>query len=394
MAGPTGVREKEVLDAIAASRRRASAPGEFLDGATSLAVYSAAGRAFRCCAACGELENVCLRPGTEERFWELFDAAHPADPGEKGGPVLSLPLLRFVHAVVNQQKRVSEAWRARAAHSLADVPGLSELGEAEAQSALQEVAQLSAASVLASSFFEMSGLEDTWKPGAAQPPTEAPPCRSLGELLLSPPTKEGMFQTWIPSLSKPAMNPTAVTQEVADAYAYLYASLPGGGPLRVWSSNPRACLGAVELVKSLYLPLGDVSRIFQAPPANRALSRVQIEVVAVALTEILKPGRAAGEEALGAFGQAAAKSPRHVEGRAAEAARRRQALEEALGREAVVDAAATAAAFHLITRGVDTAGHFQVAITAMGYLSALFRLKNAAFNGGRRLLSWALGWEM
>lgn len=83
-----------------------------------------------------------------------------------------------------------------------------------------------------------------------------------------------------------------------------------------------------------------------------------------------------------------------MEGRAAEAARRRQALEEALGREAVVDAAATAAAFHLITRGVDTAGHFQVAITAMGYLSALFRLKNAALNGGRRLLSWALGWEM
>lgn len=141
--GLLGARATAALDAIAASRRAALQPGEYLDGPTSLAVYTEAAAAFTSCAACAGLESTCLRPGKEDAFWPLFDAAHEA-VCETAAPKLPPPLTRFVHAVANQQKRASAAWRARAAASLAEVPGLSQLGEAEAQSALQEVAELTA----------------------------------------------------------------------------------------------------------------------------------------------------------------------------------------------------------------------------------------------------------
>lgn len=86
---------------------------------------------------------------------------------------------------------------------------------------------------------------------------------------------------------------------------------------------------------------------------------------------------------LAAFGLAAAKSPRCVEGRQEEAARARKALQAAMGPGAVVDAAAVCCFFHVITRAVDSTGHAHPTTSVFRVMKLLMRLKNLA-------LDWAL----
>jgi hypothetical protein len=76
-----------------------------------------------------------------------------------------------------------------------------------------------------------------------------------------------------------------------------------------------------------------------------------------------------------------------VEGRSEEAAEARAQLEAAMGKEAVVDAAAVAAAFHFITRGVDTAGHASVSHrTIVPIMHTIARMKNILINLIRSLV--------
>eukprot|EP00873_Tetraselmis_striata_P023961 jgi/Tetstr1/444225/TSEL_032118.t1 len=82
-------------------------------------------------------------------------------------------------------------------------------------------------------------------------------------------------------------------------------------------------------------------------------------------------------------------SPRSVEGRREEAA----ALDAALGLGAVVDAAAVAAFFHLMTRGVDTVWHAAAATKVFQMMGIIMRLKNIALDWARWLLSPALSWR-
>ena len=149
-----GKRQNNVLGAIARSRQRALCAGEFFDATSRLAIYAEAEAAYKSCQVCAGLEQVCLRPGKEDDFWKAFDAAHCDTTSiPDGGCVSSCvlgsslhPAIRlFVHGVANHQKRVTEAWRKRAITSLRGVEGLEDLEEDQAQSALQEVAQLTAA---------------------------------------------------------------------------------------------------------------------------------------------------------------------------------------------------------------------------------------------------------
>jgi len=82
-------------------------------------------------------------------------------------------------------------------------------------------------------------------------------------------------------------------------------------------------------------------------------------------------------------------SPRSVEGRREEAA----ALDAALGLGAVVDAAAVAAFFHLMTRGVDTVWHAAAATKVFQMMGIIMRLKNIALDWAGWLLSPALSWR-
>ena len=122
--------------------------------------------------------------------------------------------------------------------SLRGVEGLEDLREDQTQSALQEVAQLTAAvrlvftpppspvnamksalhtnsvcpepcysyndtqSISAYTFFNMSGLEDTWRPEDVQPDDgTAPPRRTLSELFEEVPSAPSGFSIWIPALA-------------------------------------------------------------------------------------------------------------------------------------------------------------------------------------------------
>jgi hypothetical protein len=89
------------------------------------------------------LEQACFRPGKADSFWPLFEKAHAEVQSEYS---LEPPLLYLVHAVANQQKRATEAWRHRAAQTLgAELPYLKGLSERQLHSAVQEVIQLCAA---------------------------------------------------------------------------------------------------------------------------------------------------------------------------------------------------------------------------------------------------------
>jgi len=111
------------------------------------------------------------------------------------------------------------------------------------------------------------------------------------------------------------------------------------------------------------------------------------------VSELTSFGSVLGKEELAAFAGASSKSPRAVEGRREEAARARAALDAVLGAEAVVDAAAVASFFHVMTRGVDTAGHTHVSTNIFKVMGIIMRLKNMAIDWARWLLGPILSWR-
>ena len=82
------------------------------------------------------------------------------------------------------------------------------------------------------------------------------------------------------------------------------------------------------------------------------------------------------EDALADFATSTGACPRCVEGREEEAKQCREVLKMEMGKDAVVDAAAVAAAFQHLTRGVDTAGHNAAAIPVLGLIGASMKAKN------------------
>ena len=59
----------------------------------------------------------------------------------------------------------------------------------------------------------------------------------------------------------------ALPEEVREVYKYLFSSSPYGGPMRVWSTNPTALVDAVDLVRTLYIPIE-----YEVTPVNHSFA--------------------------------------------------------------------------------------------------------------------------
>eukprot|EP00873_Tetraselmis_striata_P037342 jgi/Tetstr1/457606/TSEL_044173.t1 len=286
-------------------------------------------------------------------------------------PLVPVGVRATVHAVANQLPRVALGWHTRAAGGEPARGGGAEV-------VVHEVVQLSAAvsayhctftylwvGLQAAIVFEMAGLEGDWDPASVSLNEVSPPRRQLSELFVHVNAPDDNI--WCPFV--------LAKDGVKDGVSDIWRNISPG--------EPKAAYAQLEAWKAL------LSHSVRSPPTRRRC--------------VTGCARWSGEEPLHAASASAVScakrswqplasrppSPRSVEGRREEAA----ALDAALGPGAVVDAAAVAAFFHLMTRGVDTVWHAAAATKVFQMMGIIMRLKNIALDWAGWLLSPALSWR-